>query len=207
MSRTGLLLGAAVIAVGALLFYRENYKDQTPTKVENLQAHQTSGGMGADDMQFQDWHEFSAPNGEFKVLFPSLPQHAAETINDPKTKEARQYDMYVAQKADGTIFMISLIKLLGDAPAKLEENMLPAVINDMMEASPKSKLKLMQMGRYKDFPSIDFSYENEQVNVDGKAFISGNTLFLLTSVANIKDYHKPEFDFYINSFQMQTASK
>lgn len=199
MSRTIWIAGIAVVAVATLLFFRSNQKDKdiiTPINVQKVSAG------GADNMQFQDWHEFSAPSGEFKVMFPSLPQHAAEIINDPNTNESRKYDMYVAQKSDGTIFMISLIKLMGNAPKTLDEGMLPKVINDMMEASPNNKLKKMQMGKYKEFPSIDFSYENEQVNVDGKAFIWGNTLFLLTSVANLHDYSRPEFDFYINSFQL-----
>lgn len=196
MSRTIWLVSVAVVAVLVLIVFRSTQDEK------NLSAPETKQQAAPDDSEFQNWHEFTAPSGDFKVLLPALPQHAAETLNDPKTKESRQYDMYVSEKANGSIFMISMIRLLGEVPEKLDENMLPTVINDMMAASPKSKLKAMQMGRFKDYPAIEFSFENEQVSVDGKAFIAGSTLFLLTSVAKQNDRQPQEFNFFTNSFQL-----
>lgn len=203
MSRSVWVIGAAVVLVAGLLLFRGSQKEGNSP----IAALQKENKESLDTTEFQSWHEFVSPTGDFSVSFPALPQHAAETLKDPKTKEPRQYDMYVAEKGNGTIFMISVIKLLDSAPAKLQEEMLPSVINDMMSSSPKSRLKTMKMGRYQEYPSIDFSFENEQINVDGKAFISGNTLYLLTSIAKLADYKRNEFDYFINSFKLMNGKK
>lgn len=198
MSRAVWLTGIAIVAVAGLLFF----KSTQPKEESSLNLSDEIAEGEAATIQIQNWHEFTSPAGDFKVLFPALPQHAAETINDPKTQEQRQYDMYVSEKSNGAIFMISIIRMPNDSVTKLNEKMLPDVINDMMSSSPKSKLTKMEMGSFKGNPSIEYSFENDQVNVDGKAFIAGNSLYLLTNVAKKGDAQKQEFDYFTNSFQL-----
>jgi hypothetical protein len=194
-----LLVGVAFAAVAALVFVRF-------AQTSNAQSSQQIAEKKAWDLlHVEDWHEFTPPSEKFKVLVPTLPQHATEKIGDPKTKEARIYDMYVSQKENGSIFMISLITLLDNPNKSLDEKMLASVVDNMLTASPNTKVKLMQMGQYKEYPAIDFSIENEQVNVDGKAFLVGNTLYLLTTVSKQNDYNRKEFEFFANSFQLMPA--
>lgn len=194
MSKNLLLAGlAALVIIGFLTFkYSQDYS-RSNAQQALIQEY--------GEMQFQKWHEFNSPTAQFKVLFPTLPQHATDTIDDPKTKQSREYDMYVAEKDNGTIFMISIIKMM-NKDVKIDENALTAVMDDILVANPQSKLKTMQVGTYQSHPALDFSIENDQVNIDGKAFLEGNTLYLLTSAAKLPNYHKNEFDFFVNSFQL-----
>lgn len=197
MSKIRVLILVAVLAIIALLGLRF----MTPSNQSLTESSQPQI-PAISDLQLQKWHEFTSPSGSFKVLLPTLPQHATERLDDPKTKEKRQYDMYVSEKDNGTIFMISIITLLDQKEAKLDESMLSSVMSDMLATNPENKVKLMQMGTYKQFPAIDFSIENNQLSIDGKAFIEGQTLYLLTSVGKINQYMKQEFDFFVNSFEL-----
>lgn len=194
MSKIWWIIGLTALAIaGFFIFNYSRGFDSTASLHPELKEYAES--------QFQNWHEFAAPLAKFKVLVPVLPQHGTDTLNDPKTKETRKYDIYVSEKDDGTIFMISMITMMNDE-AKLDENTLKTVMNDILAASPNNKLKIMKMGTYKQYPALDFSIESDQVNIDGKAFLVGNTLYLLTSVAKMINYKKQEFDFFVNSFQL-----
>lgn len=187
---------AALVIAGCVVFYFSRDFSQTAAKQQELQEYANA--------QFETWHEFSAPLSKFKVLLPVLPQHGTDTLDDPKTLEKRAYDLYVSEKEDGTIFMISLITIMNGTP-KVDEKTLTAVMNDILAASPDNKLKIMKMGTYKQYPALDFSIENGQVNIDGKAFLVGNTLYLLTSVSKLVNYKKQEFEFFVNSFQLANS--
>lgn len=207
MSKTTWLIAGAIIAILAIFLIRVNETPTgtTPAVPEKLSASGASS-TASNSSDFHNWHEFSPPSAKFKVLVPTPPQHATEKFEDPKTKENRKYDMYVSEADNGTIFIISQIAMM-EPTAKIDQNVLTNVMNDILSANPKSKLKNMQMGKYHENPSLDFSIENDQVNIDGKAFISGNTLFMLTSVAKLANYKKPEFDFFVNSFQLTPESE
>jgi len=157
------------------------------------------------DLKLQDWHEFSSPHEDFKVLIPSLPQHASEIIKDPKTQKNQKYDVFVSEADDGTVFMITLITPLEGTDEK-SEDLLNRVIQDLSKASEKSKILKKKTGVYKGYPSIDFSIENPQVTVNGKAFVKDKTLYMLSSVTKAERYAKEEVDFFINSFQLTSGS-
>lgn len=150
----------------------------------------------------QKWHQFTV-SPSFEVQFPTLPQHATEKIEDPKTKEPRQYEMFVSEKDNGTIFMISIIKLLDVSKAKIDQSALSNVMSDMLNSTPNSKLKDMKMGSYKQYPSIDFSIENDQINIDGKVFLVNNTMYVLTSAAKMGVYKPQESKYFFDSFELK----
>lgn len=194
MSRILFLLAVSALAIAILVFVRFA---QSPPVSREIQEQQKQYAK----LELQNWHEFTPQSNGFKVLFPTLPQHATEKLNDPHTNESRLYDMFVSQKENGNIYMISVITLL-DPTIKLNESMLSSVVDNMVTASPTTKVTKMEMGNYKTYPSIDFSLESPQGYVDGKAFLVGNRLYMLTGVSNLTNYNRMEFDFFVNSFQL-----
>ncbi len=196
MSRPVLLVTIAAVAMIVLLLSRWiSGPSPTDSRVEMQ-------GNGQAELQLEKWHEFTAPSEKFRVLVPSLPQHATEKLEDPQTKEPRQYDMYVSEKDDGSIFMISIITMLDKTQGKVDEGVVSKIIHDMTKASPESKLKAMNMGKYGEHQAIDFSIEGARVNIDGKAFMVENTLYILTAAAQPKYYNRKEVDFFLNSFRL-----
>ncbi len=202
MSKTLLLIVTIAIAIVGFFTFRVI---QDPSTIGL-----TADGQKKPDVQqvkglataFDQWREFAAPSGHFKVLLPALPQHATEKLRDPKTQEPRQYDMYVSEEGNGTLFMISIISIPDNKQQAIDEGVLKTVMNDMLKSTPNGKLKTMKIGNYKEFPSIDFAIENDQVLIDGKVFLVQQTLYALTSVAKRDMFLSSEFDFFINSFQL-----
>jgi len=206
MSKTLLLSIATAVVIVGFLTYR-SFEDPSLISQNFMQQNgssSTTSDTALDIPNFQLWHEFASPTEQFKVLLPSLPQHATDKIADPKTKEPLQYDMYVSEEEDGTLFMISVITMKEGTKAKIDENLLTTVMNDILASTPQGKLKKMKLVTYKGHPAIDFSIENGQVIIDGKAFLVDQTLFALTSVAKIELYQKQKFDFFVNSFSTNT---
>lgn len=194
MTTSRVLIGALVLALaGFFIFKAMKLPESTTTNEDNI---------GLAELNLENWHEFNAPLDQFKVLLPILPQHATKTLTDPTTNDLRQFDMYVSEKENGTIFMISIVTFLDKESEKIDDTLLMNVVNDMLASSAQNQLKSLVPGNYETYPSIDFSIENDQVNIDGRVFLVDKTLFLLTSAAKRELYKRKEFEFFINSFEL-----
>src|ERR1700722_19749969 len=98
MSKTAIFFVVLIVVLASFIgfkYVQESYK------ILPIDQKQPTNITAFD---FQKWHEFTAPTGKFKVLFPTLPQHATENVDDPKTNEKHKYDIFVSEKEDGTIF-------------------------------------------------------------------------------------------------------
>lgn len=149
--------------------------------------------------QFAGWQLFKAPQGAFQALFPLPPQRAEQTVRDPKTGQIRNYDMYVSERSNGTIFMVSLIEFPGYT-GSLEE-LKKTIINDLMVSNPQNQLRSMTVGTYKLFPTIDFVIGNPVTTINGRVFSDGNVIYLLSGIFNTALFNQQEYDHFINSFE------
>lgn len=159
-----------------------------------------------DTAPFSDWHDFRAPTGKFAVRLPVLPQHATQTVVDPKTKQSRFYDMYVSQTDDNRIFMISLITFPEDGK-EAPEMVQKTIVNDMLASNPKNQLKSMKVGDFHNFKTLDFTIENPDMTLVGTTFMNGPTLYLLTTIFNANNYNAKDYDYFINSFNLLTPAE
>lgn len=200
-----LLIILVVVVAGASYFVISSTKEMYKVLPVDAQAPEvTTEAPVAKSHKpvtnFVSWHEYSSPNGDFRVMFPALPQQTSQKIIDQKTQEPRFYEMYVSEKDDGTIFMITAITFPSNRDPKTTEKMLTKAMNDMIESDPKNHLKKNQVTDYKNMKALDFSIENDKVSIDGKAFMIGDTLYVLTSLGNNQSYNDKEFNFFANSF-------
>lgn len=199
MSKTTTLIVAVIVIFAGLIGFRylkDSYKilpisQKQPTNIA--------------EFNFQTWHEFAAPSGKFKVLFPSLPQHATENVDDPQSNEKKKYEMYVSQKDDGTIFMITLVSF--KEPIDHGGDLLKEMMNDMIASNPNNKLLGMEEGEYKGNPALDFSLSSGELTIDAKSFITDNTLYVLSRILKPTNYTRDEFLFFVNSFELNAEGK
>lgn len=198
MSKTLVLIGVACILIAIFLSVKMT---QTPSSIP--QTISTNGNLSTAPVMIEadTWRDFTAPSGKFKVSMPSLPQQAAQRIEDPKTKGPRNYDMYLSEDNQGSLYLISIITMLDNPNAKIDDAVMTTVINDLLAKNPDSKVKKMEAVKFKDFPAMDFSIESNQVNIDGRAFLAGNTLYVLTYAAQPNNYNEKNFKTFTNSFQ------
>lgn len=145
---------------------------------------------------YKDWHAFTPRSQKFSVLLPVLPQHAAENQAD------RHYDMYVAEKSDGTLFMISLINFKNPVDPKHHEIVLNSIMEDLLNSNSSNELKSSHTDTFENRKSLDFTIENKEIIINGKAFMDDQTLYVLTRIAKLKYEDSKEFDFFIHSFHL-----
>lgn len=179
----------------SLRFSKDSYK-LLPMET----SHPESAGL------YGDWYEYSAPNGKFKVQLPLLPQEATQDLTDPTTGLTRNYAMYVAQEADETIFMISLITFPEGSQSFSQEQLLKELMEDMVAANPKNKLSDVRSGTYKTFPSLDFTITNDQTRIFAKEFVKDQTIYVLSVIAKKALDPKMEFEHFVGTFELATNS-
>ncbi len=147
------------------------------------------------------WRPFTAEDGSFAVSLPVLPQRAENHRKDEHTGEDRKYDMYAAEKNDGTVFVISKISSehQGDfgVDAVLEE-----VRDDMVNSQVDNKLISATKSKFLGHDAMDVTIEHPKAQIEGKAFLDGKTLYLLMYVAPRNHYDRKEFDHFVESFQL-----
>ncbi|KIA77974.1 hypothetical protein DB43_FG00330 [Parachlamydia acanthamoebae] len=153
------------------------------------------------------WLNFRSPSGKFEVKFPKQPQHATEKLVDPKTKEVREYDMYVAENEIGDVYMISLITFNEVDTPDEQASLLTSVMNNMVNASTKNVLKTMENGFFQDRQSLDFTIQNGEAEIQAKAFIVDKILYVLTCVSKKLSNAPTEFDYFVHSFQLLNEKK
>lgn len=149
-----------------------------------------------------DWLEYSPPSKSFKVRLPTLPQTTSKTFTDPKTQEKRTYDMYVSEKKDGSVFLISIINFTDLKSDVEDDEMLAAVANDMMTSHPDNKLIKTEAGKFKGNPSLKFELGSDKVKIDTLTFIVGKKLYVLNRVASAASSDIKEFNYFTNSFDL-----
>lgn len=153
-----------------------------------------------DTSPFANWRDYQAPGGKFRVMLPTTPQRAEQTTRDPRTKELRHYDMYVAQENDGSTYMISIIKFPENKQSP--EEIQKTIVNDLMAANPANQLKNMKVGQFKQFKTLDFEISNPDTTINGMTFMEGNTLYLLGTIARNSALNPAEYQYFIKSFDL-----
>lgn len=196
MTTARFLLGAAILVIGGLIIFNL-IKTSSPDFSQTIPKVSSES---LDGLNLENWHEFSPATGDFQVLLPILPQHVTKTFTNPSTKDVRKYDMFVSERDNGTIFMISQITFLEVNDAKLDETMLHSVVDDMLSSNKNNKLKSLKNTQFAQQPALEFTIENDQAVIDGKTFIIDKTLYLLTLVAKQGLYKPKESAIFINSF-------
>jgi hypothetical protein len=189
------VIGAFIILFGILLFLAFNIKN----------AYEVLPIGSSDTMEvapFADWRKFEASSERFFVMLPSPPQYAKEAVPIPNTQELRRYEMYVSQKLDGPIFMISLITYPQDIDGPEKTQTLHDIVDEMMKTKPDNKLKELKDSLYQDYPAIDFSIANDNYDVRGRAFIVKRTVYLLTYIANNTEFTLGDYEHFIDSFKL-----
>lgn len=176
--------------------------DLFKTKPETTQATVNQDQALPDNIA--EWLEFTAPQGSFKVLMPGLPHHATESNQEFKNDEMKHHELYVANKENGTLFSIYLITFPQRNKEELNPEFLLNYIKEMLNSNQSNKIEYVKPMTFNKMSGVDFSVENQEAMIDGKAFFKDNTLYVLSTTAKLDQRNKKEYEFFVNSFQLGT---
>lgn len=184
-----LLTAIGVLCILGIYFLKDSYR-LLPISASKIGAA----------TEFSSWLKFDAPSGKFNVMMPAVPQNATQNITDPKTKELRHYDMFVAQKGNGSMFIVSLIKFATNSSPP--EILKKTVINDLLASNAQNQLQEMKVGTFENYQTMEFTISNPNTTVKGMTFVDGNTLYLISAVFPNQFFSVDDYEHFVNSFHL-----
>lgn len=188
---------ACILLFGGFMIVRELKKGGPEIQPEMKQTNSISASALPD---FHKWREFDSETGHFRVLLPTIPQHANDKILDSKTGEMRRYDTFVAAGDNGQAFMIHMTTYPNKVEEDKIEEILKATVDDMLKRNTDNKLISTELSKFRGAKALNFSITNGKIYVRGKAFFLGDTLYILSLLTENQSANPPELDFFINSF-------
>ncbi|MBA2369411.1 MAG: hypothetical protein H0V82_10375 [Candidatus Protochlamydia sp.] len=194
-----IIMAIFAILMVVVIFLATNLKD----------AYKTLPGTITDELKivpYSDWNEFTPKTGLFKVRLPSTPQFANETVNIPGTDLKRLYEMYAAEKINGAVFMVSVITYPPSFPITNNQELLHEVIDELVASNTNNRLLETRDGEFKSHPNVDFHMVNKEYDIEGKAFLVGKIMYVLTYVVKNTDYDTNDYQYFLNSFELTTKS-
>ena len=204
MSRTLILLAALLAVIAGFIMLRDRSKGIEKADPTILKPTMTANSA---DAKFHEWHEFTSPQNNFKVLLPTLPQHVSDTVTDPATQQQHKYETYTALGDNGSAYLINEITFSSPKQAEATEEELKAAVSSMLIRNKENKLNSMVMGSLHDNPALDFSLDNNDVLIKGKVLAHNNKIYILSMINKKDTFNDKEFDFFVNSFNFDQAQK
>lgn len=174
--------------------------------IENMkEAYRILPGNTAGELEvpaFVEWREFIPASGKFKVMLPVVPQYAKETVSIPDTNQKRWYEMFVSEKMDSTLFLISLITYPPGVDISNTEMMLRGIVDEMVYSKVGNKLKEFENTTFQNHQAVRFDIVSKEFNIKGIAMMVDKTTYLLTYVAKEDNFNEAEYQHFITSFQL-----
>ncbi len=153
----------------------------------------------------EKWRVYHAPNGEFSAKFPIMPQQVSHSIVDPKTRTTRTYEMHISTKPDGSIFSVIEATYSGDFSAP--EAILKKTVEELFQDSVYKYVTSMKMVSYKGLEALQFNIGNDQIVIDGRAFIHNKSIYVIAVIQRVENFVPQESEFFFDSFTFNGPSE
>lgn len=156
-------------------------------------------------LDVHNWHEFASENPPFKVLLPSLPQHASDSQRNSEGQIDREYDMFVSQKENGSVFAITAIKFPALTELQNNENLQEEVLDQLLQAKTSNTLVEKKPHEWNGHKVTDFQIKQNDVLLTGRILAIGQQLYVLTITSESQTFNPREYEFFVNSFDLEEA--
>lgn len=195
MNRLLLLILIVILLSAAYFAFRPKQTHEMPVQTELTTQGKKEG----------DWRAYTPPSGKFAVILPVLPQRATDTVNDESTQEPRRYEMYIAQSADGTSYLINLITYPDSSELADRQAIFKSFVDDMIASNVHNQLVSSTPAQFQGHEAMDFNIQNNEGTLTSKMFIDGNTLYVLSRLARPDTPENGDFEKFISSFSIKRS--
>ena len=153
--------------------------------------------------EFKDWVEFHSVIGNFKVYFPSSPEHMSKKLPIPGSDIVLSYEIYTSERENGSTFMINEVTYPDVLDTSDQKDLLENVMSEML-VGDGLELVSSQHSDYRGFPSLNFLVEDVSAEalIQNTVFTLGQKLYLLNFVDYKETFRQEEFDFFLDSFRL-----
>jgi hypothetical protein len=145
---------------------------------------------------YANWREFISADGQYSVKFPDIAQHATDTVGQ------RFYDMTVAERANGTTFLVTRITFNGEKATEAHRS-LESFRDEIVAAKPDNEVLDEHQETVAGHPALAFTLENAMARSNCLLFFVDNTLFMVMMISPKEFYRQQDADYYFRSFQLR----
>lgn len=151
--------------------------------------------------KYDSWWQFTSAIGGFKVMLPTQPLHATESLPVQGQSYSLNYQMYAAEDMAGTTYSVNMITYPDEVKFNNPRSVLENVMNELAATNKAGELKAMAFGTFANTESLDFTIHTPQTIVDSRTFLVGQRLFLLTMIAKTQLHNADNYMYFADSFE------
>lgn len=156
---------------------------------------------------FSTWKKFVPRSKLFEIHLPNSPQYGKDYVQIPNSDKKRRYDIYASEKLDGTLFLISVITYPPEYDTSSSFDILRQNIDELMHQKGDNRLNDIWQNTFQKDNSLDFSFENKDFRVQGRAIHDDHIVYLLSYIVKKDNFDEDEFNYFIDSFKILKHSK
>jgi hypothetical protein len=160
-----------------------------------------------ESANFATWQKFIPRSGLFEIFLPSPPQYGKDFVAIPNSDKKRRYDIYASEKVDGTLFLISVVTYPPEVDISSYGDILRQNINELMHNKTDNRLNNLWQHMFQDLQSLDFSFENQEFHVEGRAIHDDHIVYMLTYITQKENFDNEEYQHFIDSFKILKPNK
>jgi hypothetical protein len=149
-----------------------------------------------------EWQDFMSVVGEYKVSFPSSPQHVSEVVKLKDSNISIKYDAYIAQSGADSLYMVLIAQYPKSVVAKDPEEGLKAFLHGILSQSEDSELVSLEKVTIQGYTGLDFLINNQGVYLRGRAMMVDNVLYLIAMEGHQSQFSSTDYKKFMGSFQL-----
>lgn len=188
-----IVISICVLLLGLLAFFAWNIESAYRLLPANVREPMPA-------VPFAGWRDFTSADGQYSVKFPDIAQTAQDTVGQ------RLYDMTVAERANGTTFLVTRITFTGDAVDQIHRS-LDSFRDEIITSQPGSVITEQQATHVGDHPALMFDMDNVRARSVCKLFFVNDTLFMVMVISPKEFYRQDDVDYFFASFALHTLKK
>lgn len=153
---------------------------------------------------FQEWTSFTAPDGSFVVLLPTIPESQQDQIPIEGLNKTASYNLYSALNPDGDSFTISTITYPEEVNMTDPVRPMQKLMTDLVAANSDNHLQSSSLETSFGHPSLSFIILRGDVTMANHVIADGQTLYVL-SLISVAGHPLDEaaYKHFVESFQIK----
>ncbi len=191
-SRALVLLISFVILIAAIIFVNQTVNWYSSLNNQYAEA--------VSKEPFGDWREFQSEASHFSVKLPAMAQNATEEVVDKKNKTKRFYDLYIAEKENGSLFMVTRTTFADPKVLNPASKIMQEMIREIALSKQDSKIRSLDEYDYKGNEGFKFVIDRTDGIYRGIMFHHGPSLYLLSYIDPKKSDDEEDYNYFLNSF-------
>lgn len=184
-----------VIAGGAVLYFTKGTANKNTQQIVNEVFNK---------LTTNNWLEYNATAGQFKVQLPKYPEINSYEVQIPNTTIKYTENDYMVEVDDYTSYYVTSAVLPAEVDISDPNKNLEGSVNGSVQSTEGNELISSQFTKYKGNPAVDYIIDNSTIGLTMycRAVLAGNRLLILAASYEKNSYNNDDYNKFVNSLEL-----